>query len=288
MGTHPIFESDFDCLTECKGRSESQMVAVAWLFSRGRVSFKIVFFILLAFNILTYHLYSYREDFLLIEEDLTTEKKIPEVSTAELSKFRNETFWGSVRKQKQKLMNIGLDYNSELVVYNRVPKCGSTTTLDIIRYLKRKLKFNVFNDIAPKMKHNFENDNQELELIQNITRLKRPLLYIRHIYFIRFNAFGYRNPIYINIARDPVDLFISNYYYLRFGFSSAKNGTNAANWKREMPDEKRNMTIDDCTKSENQECARPYSNLIPFFCGSSKICLKRGDEALTIAKQNVR
>ena len=46
------------------------MVAVAWLFSRGRVSFKIVFFILLAFNILTYHLYSYREDFLLIEEDV--------------------------------------------------------------------------------------------------------------------------------------------------------------------------------------------------------------------------
>ena len=28
--------------------------------------------------------------------------------------------------------------------------------------------------------------------------------------------------------------------------------------------------------------------MIPFFCGSSKICLKRGDEALTIAKQNVR
>lgn len=39
---------------------------------------------------------------------------------------------------------------------------------------------------------------------------------------------------------------------------------------------------------ENHECARPYSNLIPFFCGSSKICQKRGDDALRIAKDNVR
>ena len=143
------------------------MVAVAWLFSRGRISFKFAFFILMAADFLTFHLYRRRDDYLLIEDDvcikqcitsnsrlfkLNTERKIPEVSTAELSKFQNESFWGSVRKQKMKLMNVGLDYNSELVVYNRVPKCGSTTTLDIIRYLKRKLKFNVFNDIAPKMK----------------------------------------------------------------------------------------------------------------------------------------
>ena len=46
--------------------------------------------------------------------------------------------------------SIGLD--SQLVVYNRVPKCGSTTTLDVIRYIKRRNKFTVFNDIAPKMK----------------------------------------------------------------------------------------------------------------------------------------
>ena len=39
---------------------------------------------------------------------------------------------------------------------------------------------------------------------------------------------------------------------------------------------------------ENHECARPYSNLIPFFCGSSKVCQKRGDDALRIAKENVR
>ena len=66
---------------------------------------------------------------------------------------------------------------------------------------------------------------------------------------MRFDAFGFQNPTYINIARDPVDMFISNYYYLRFGFSSATNGKHAADWKHEMSDERRNMKLDDCVKS---------------------------------------
>ena len=89
------------------------------------------------------------------------------------------------------------------------------------------------------------------ELIQNITRVARPLLYIRHIFFVDFPKHGFREPMYINIARDPVDLFISNYYYLRFGFQSAKNTTNAQNWKRDMSDERREMSIG---KSSNSKC----------------------------------
>ena len=53
-------------------------------------------------------------------------------------------------------------------------------------------------------------------------------------------------------------------------FKTAKNTTNAQNWKHDMPDEQRARSIDDCVKTEAQECARPYSNLIPFFCGSSR------------------
>lgn len=258
-----------------------------WLF-RGRVGLKMSLLIFIIFDLITISLYHNQPQYQLITDEIENERRVPEVSPLEMSKFPNETFLGSVKKQENELRKLGLEHNPKLVIYNRVPKCGSTTTLDIIRYLKRKLKFNVFNDIAPKMKHFVEDEEQELELIHNITRLKRPLLYIRHIYYIRFTDYGYRNPAFINIARDPVDLFISNYYYLRFGFSTAKNTTNAQNWKRDMTDERRNMTIDECTRSENQECARPYSNLIPFFCGSSKVCQKRGDEALEIAKQNVR
>ena len=44
--------------------------------------------------------------------------------------------------------------------------------------------------IKPNLQHYVDDDKQEMELIHNITKIKRPLLYIRHVYFIRFNAFG--------------------------------------------------------------------------------------------------
>ena len=55
------------------------------------------------------------------------------MSPLELSKFPNETYLGSVKKQENLLRKVGIEHNPQLVIYNRVPKCGSTTTLDIIR-----------------------------------------------------------------------------------------------------------------------------------------------------------
>ena len=72
-----------------------------------------------------------------------------------------------LKRQQQQLLKVGLDPNPPVVIYNRVPKCGSTTTLDIIRFLKKKLKFHVFNDIAPKMKHFVESDKEEIGKFSN-------------------------------------------------------------------------------------------------------------------------
>ena len=41
---------------------------------------------------------------------------------------------------------------SNLVIYNRVPKCGSTTMDKIIDKLEKMNKFNAVNDIAPGLK----------------------------------------------------------------------------------------------------------------------------------------
>ena len=44
------------------------------------------------------------------------------------------------------------------------------------------------------------------------------------------------------MVRDPVELFISNFYYKRRGFKSKKSSA----WKIEMPEEERNKTIEQC------------------------------------------
>jgi dermatan/chondrotin sulfate uronyl 2-O-sulfotransferase UST len=59
-------------------------------------------------------------------------------------------------------------------------------------------------------------------MISRIQDIPRPAMYIRHVYFLDlssiFRSLGKPPPIMINIIREPVELFISNYYYRRFGF----------------------------------------------------------------------
>lgn len=127
---------------------------------------------------------------------------------------------------------------------------------------------------------------EEKEVIDKIMKLDMPLIYIRHIYYLRFYELTKTNPIYINIIRDPVDMFVSNYYYRRFGWNGEK--ALPGKWSTNMTDVVRNMTIGECIAGGHKECTQPWSYIIPFFCGSSHVCLSRNTEALNIAKQRVR
>ena len=130
---------------------------------------RIIAAFVITFDLITIILYQTRDGGQFEEEDDGDEvhRHLLEVGTSELSRFHNETFGTVMRRRQQQLLRLGLDPNPPLVVYNRVPKCGSTTTLDIIRFLKRKLKFHVYNDIAPKMKHYVESDAEELGTVYN-------------------------------------------------------------------------------------------------------------------------
>lgn len=39
----------------------------------------------------------------------------------------------------------------DLVIYNRVPKCGSTTMLQVLNHVKNENNFTIFNQIEPDL-----------------------------------------------------------------------------------------------------------------------------------------
>ncbi|XP_075452789.1 uronyl 2-sulfotransferase isoform X2 [Ascaphus truei] len=101
------------------------------------------------------------------------------------------------------------------VVYNRVGKCGSRTVVLLLRILSEKHGFNlVTSDIHNKTRLT---KNEQLELIKNISTAEQPYLFTRHVHFLNFSRFGAEQPVYINIIRDPVNRFLSNYFFRRFG-----------------------------------------------------------------------
>ena len=129
-------------------------------------------------------------------------------------------------------------------------------------------------------------EKDELSKIKEIRNLETPAIYIRHICHLRFNELLHQHPVYINVIRDPVETFVSNYYYRRFGFNGEK-ASSGNKWSTQMSTSERNQTIGECIEWQQDECTKPWSNLIPFLCGSSKICLSRSAEALEIAKRRV-
>ena len=48
------------------------------------------------------------------------------------------------------------------------------------------------------------------------------------------------------------------------------------------------MSIDECVMKNHTECLDPWSNLIPYFCGHSDLCMTRNETALLYAKLNIK
>ncbi|XP_064411418.1 uronyl 2-sulfotransferase a [Latimeria chalumnae] len=170
------------------------------------------------------------------------------------------------------------------VVYNRVGKCGSRTVVLLLRILSEKLGFHlVVSDVHNKTRLT---KNEQAELMKNITTAEQPYLFTRHIHFLNFTRFGMEQPVHINIIRDPVSRFLSNYFFRRFG-----------DWRSEqnrmirtpgMKDEERYLDIDECILDNYPECSNPrLFYVIPFFCGQHPKCREPGLWALERAKQNV-
>lgn len=105
-----------------------------------------------------------------------------------------------------------------VVVYNRVPKTGSTSFVGIAYDLCKRNKFHVLHVNVSSNNHVLSLSNQ-YDIVDNITNWNemKPALYHGHFAFLDFSKFNQKKPLYINIIRKPLDRLVSYYYFLRYG-----------------------------------------------------------------------
>ncbi|XP_072023799.1 uronyl 2-sulfotransferase-like [Amphiura filiformis] len=198
--------------------------------------------------------------------------------------------------------NYGVKVNGKehLIVYNRVPKCGSRTFLSLLDYLKRKGRFTkpidtwrMQNQISQR--HTDLSNNKKLILIKGaITQLVKkknasslPAVIHGHFRFMPIDRS--KQPVYINIIRDPLARIVSTYYFRRFGDGQISDRFIKKQLNTGILPEHLNMTFDECVLQELDECVSPVklSTQISFFCGIYPACSEPSQWSLEQAKKHI-
>ncbi len=104
--------------------------------------------------------------------------------------------------------------DSHVLIYNRVPKCASSTVqtlLDLLA-LRNGFKFKSLPLLTPGKAFT---EAEERDFVRNATRFGGGAV-DGHFYFVDFNKHGSSvKPIWINVVRDPVERAASMFKYLR-------------------------------------------------------------------------
>ena len=167
---------------------------------------------------------------------------------------------------------------SEVLFFNRVPKCGSEMLVALMLQLQSR---NHFHHIRLSGGHRRKLTAKEQSVIrsevsENSNHPGR-ISFDRHVYFIENLG---DNVKWINLIRHPIERMISRFYYARL--------------RPELRDsiDSSLVDIDECLRAKGAECqflpGHSYDLTIPYFCGHEDFCTTLGDEnALKTAKERL-
>ncbi|PIK52066.1 hypothetical protein BSL78_11018, partial [Apostichopus japonicus] len=182
---------------------------------------------------------------------------------------------------------------NHILLYNRVPKCGSRTLLSLTDTLAERYGYRKPAEIIVS-RSKWQNKNMEVPYHDIVRKRLRnaPVTSVihGHIYFIDFSRdkllLPHKRPIYLNLIRDPFDRLVSQYYFVRFGDGKF---TNLKQLHKMTHPRHMNESFNDCVERDRPECIGPYvqSLMVNYFCGYGPECQEPTEGALEKAKQNV-
>jgi len=185
----------------------------------------------------------------------------------------------------------------ETVFFNRVPKVGSQSTMQLMKKLSYRNKFNFHKDHPQKVELINLKPPQEKRLCSLINIFRPPAVYVKHVCFLNFPKYGFSPPIYFNMVRDPVERIISWYYYVRAPWYFVER--KRAFPELELPEPAwLKKDYEQCVLTNDWECryitgdkkdrVGDHRRMTGFFCGMEEDCSAFNSEvAMQKAKQNV-
>ncbi|XP_035784731.1 heparan sulfate 2-O-sulfotransferase pipe-like isoform X2 [Anopheles albimanus] len=169
-----------------------------------------------------------------------------------------------------------------MIFFNRVPKVGSQTFMELLRRLAVRNEYNFHRDAVQRLEVIRLSYERQQDLAEMVMNLPVPSVYVKHVCYTNFTRFGLPMPIYVNMVRDPVERIISWYYYVRAPWYYVER-------KQAFPDlplpDPRWLKKDfetcvlqgdpECTYTQNvvHEGIGDHRRQTLFFCGHDEACL---------------
>ncbi|XP_017494417.1 PREDICTED: heparan sulfate 2-O-sulfotransferase pipe-like, partial [Rhagoletis zephyria] len=112
-------------------------------------------------------------------------------------------------------LNNTVKAEADILVFNRVPKTGSIQMIELMKQLGSVHNYEVVVDPQNAGVRPILSENDEEDLIKNITQLEDRAVFASHVNYLDFKKYGKPRPIYVNLVRDPIERVISWHYYIR-------------------------------------------------------------------------
>ncbi|XP_035724495.1 heparan sulfate 2-O-sulfotransferase pipe-like isoform X1 [Vespa mandarinia] len=159
------------------------------------------------------------------EDELFSGKQISSEGVQTESTSSGNDHYSSLQRVTQKyeeadLLDVdGLNNTKKadrlVLFFNRVPKVGSQTFMELLRRLSMRNGFSFNRDRVQRVETIRLAPIEQLQLARMVSSYSEPSVYVKHVCFTNFTKFNLPEPIYINVVRDPVERVISWYYYVR-------------------------------------------------------------------------